>query len=86
MGTIQIRIDEKTKQSAKKILESLGIDLSGAIKLFLKQVVIKKGIPFQVITENGFTPEEEERILKASKGKHYGPFKSANELMKFLNK
>jgi DNA-damage-inducible protein J len=66
MATIQLRIDSATKKSAKNILDKLGIDMSSAIKIYLKQIVINKGIPFKVITENGMTPEEELEILKAS--------------------
>lgn len=88
MDTIQIRIDEKTKKSAKKILENMGLDMSGAIKIFLKQVVIKKGLPFQVITENGFTLEFEMETLKAiqeaKKGIGLiGPFEG-NEAVEYL--
>ncbi len=66
MATIQLRIDNATKKSAKNILDKLGIDMSSAIKIYLKQIVINKGIPFKVITENGMTLEEELEILKAS--------------------
>ncbi len=67
MTTIQIRVDLKTKKSAKKVLDKLGVDMSSAIKVYLKQIVIKNGIPFQLITENGLSPQEEEEILKASR-------------------
>ncbi len=66
MSTIQIRIDEKTKKSAKKVLDQVGIDMSSAIKLYLNQITIRHGIPFQILTENGLTPRQEKEILKAS--------------------
>lgn len=79
MTTIQIRIDEKTKRSAKKVLAELGLDLSTAIKAYLKQITLRKGLPFRVLTENGYTLEEEQEILKAAEearqGKNIsGPF------------
>ena len=49
MATIQIRIDEKTKKSAKKVLDEIGIDMSSAIKVYLKQIVIHQNIPFKFI-------------------------------------
>ena len=64
--TIQIRIDSKVKNAAKKILDELGLDMSSAIKLYLSQIVHSKGIPFQPLTENGMTAAEEEEILKAA--------------------
>ena len=66
MTTIQVRIDEKTKKQAQKILNDIGLDMSSAIKMYFKQITIKKGIPFRVVTENGLTPEEEESILRAA--------------------
>ena len=48
MSTIQIRIDEETKAAAKKVLDDLGLDLSTAIKLYLKQVVLRKAVPFEL--------------------------------------
>ena len=66
MATIQIRIDEPTKKSAQRILDKLGLDLSSAIKIYLKQITQTKGIPFPLITENGFTPAQEEELIKAS--------------------
>lgn len=63
MTTIQVRIDEKTKKSSAKILDQIGIDMSAAIKMFLKQVVLRKGIPFRAVTENGLSVEQEDLIL-----------------------
>lgn len=90
MSHIQIRIDEKTKKSAKKILDKLGVDMTSAIKVYLKQIVITKGIPFKLLTENGLTHKEEEEILKASEeakqGKNVsGPFSTAEEIKKHLD-
>jgi len=67
MTTIQIRVDKKTKTSAKKILDRLGLDMSTAIKLYLKQITLQKGVPFPLITENGLTVQQEKEILKAGK-------------------
>ena len=66
MSNIQIRINEKDKNSAKKIFDKLGLDMSSAIKLFLKQTTLRKGLPFLLTTENNLTLEEENEIIKAS--------------------
>lgn len=66
MSNIQIRIDKAEKEAAKKIFDKLGIDMSTAIKLFLRQTTLRKGLPFLVTTENGFTQEEEDKILRAA--------------------
>ena len=90
MDTIQIRIDEKTKHDARNILEKLGLDLSTAIKIFLKQVKVRKGLPFQVLTENGLTLAEEAQILKASnearRGKNISKPMEGEEVINFLRR
>ena len=90
MSTIQIRIDDKTKASAKRILDILGIDMSSAIKAYLRQIVIQKGIPLHLTTENNFTPKEEQEIIKASKeakvGKNITKPMNLKEAIDYLNK
>jgi len=61
--TIQIRIDSKTKKEARKTLDELGIDMSSAVKLFLTNVVNRKGIPLDLRTENGFTLSQEKALI-----------------------
>ena len=45
---IQFRVDDKTKLEATEIYEKLGIDLSTAIRMFLKRSVLMNGIPFDM--------------------------------------
>ena len=45
---LQIRVDTTLKEDASKIFEDLGIDISSAIRIFLKRVVIDNGIPFRL--------------------------------------
>lgn len=52
---IQIRIDAKTKNEAKKVFDSLGLDISSAVKLFFRQVINAKNFPCELRDENGFT-------------------------------
>ncbi len=66
-NTIQIRIDSKTKKAARKTLDELGIDMSSAVKLFLTNVIIRKGIPLDLRTENGFTLLQEEALISETK-------------------
>lgn len=44
----QIRIEENTKKEAGELLEGLGLNLSDAVNMFLRQVILRKGIPFEV--------------------------------------
>ena len=62
---IQIRIDAKTKKETKKILDNLGMDMSSAIKLFFRQIINAKNLPFELRGENGLTLRNAE-LLRAS--------------------
>ncbi len=66
MTTLQLRIDEKEKNEAKKVFERLGLDMSSAVKIYFRQVVLTQSIPFPLLTENGLTVKQENAILKAS--------------------
>ena len=46
--TTSIRMDADTKKAATELLNDLGLDLSSAVNIFLKQVVLQGGLPFQV--------------------------------------
>lgn len=65
--TLQIRIDNKTKKDVTSIFNKLGMDLSTGVKIYFQQVLRSKSVPFPLITENGFTMEEEQKILSESK-------------------
>ena len=82
MTTIQIRTEAKTKKAAMQILKKLGLDLSTAINVYLVQIVQKKGIPFEILTENGMTPAAEKAILKELDWarKHGKRYSSAKEM------
>lgn len=70
--TVQVRIDIKTKRAAQRTLEMMGLDLSSGMKLFLHNVAITQTIPFQIRTVNGFTPKEEQKMLKETAEAHRG--------------
>ena len=50
MATVptQVRIDEELKRQAVELFSQLGIDMSSAMNMFLKQCVLRGGLPFQV--------------------------------------
>ena len=60
--TIQVRLDKKTKNQAQKVFKVLDITMSEAIKLFLRQVALQKGIPFEIKIPNALT----DRVLRES--------------------
>ncbi len=47
-SAINIQIDSNVKKEATDVLTELGLSMSSAINLFLKQVVKRNGIPFEI--------------------------------------
>ena len=50
MATVptQIRIDTTTKTQAVKLFNALGMDMSEAVNIFLRQCILRCGLPFNV--------------------------------------
>lgn len=70
-STLRVSIDDETKQKAMALFGSMGLDISTAIRMFLKQSIESGCQPFQFrITErdiNGFSLFDAERIAMAKK-------------------
>ena len=43
------RVEPEIKEQAEHILSQLGIPMSNAIGLFLRQIIMHRGIPFEII-------------------------------------
>jgi DNA-damage-inducible protein J len=85
--TTTIRIDNDLKNECDLIFEDLGLTLSAAMTLFLKQVVKTRGIPFEL---KAHVPNKETRktldAIINKKEKLTGPFNSTQEMMKELTR
>lgn len=44
----QIRIDSGVKKQANELFKELGLDMSGAVNIFLRQCILRGGLPFKV--------------------------------------
>ncbi len=89
MATIQVRVPDKNKKNVEKILASLGLDVTTAVRMFLCRVEMDHGLPFRVqqnLTVNGFTPEFEAEVLRAAKEDERSPaFDSIDDAIKYLH-
>ena len=69
--SMNICVDENTRLEAESIFEQLGLTMSGAINMFLKQVVREKAIPLSMELDPMFTSRtvqedmEEARRMRA---------------------
>lgn len=79
---VRSRIEPEIKERATEVLASCGLNLSDAIRLFLRQVVAQEGLPFEIKSPNATTRAamNEARALKKPK------FDSAEALIDDLEK
>ncbi|MDO5022149.1 MAG: type II toxin-antitoxin system RelB/DinJ family antitoxin [Eubacteriales bacterium] len=56
----QIRIDSNVKKQANALFNELGMDMSGAVNIFLKQCILKGGLPFAIEI-----PQYSDKVLEA---------------------
>lgn len=67
MANINIYIDDQLKRESEMVFEQLGISLSVGITLYLKQVVRKNGIPFELNADPFYSAENQSRLMIAKK-------------------
>ena len=93
-SSVYARVEPEVKEQAEKILNELGIPMSNAVSMFLRQIVLQQGIPFEMkiprnkplayesLTKEQFDIEIEKGIKSINEGKVY----SADEVEKELSK
>ncbi len=47
-NTLHIRIEPNVKEKAEATLKELGLSITDAINVFLNQVILQDGIPFEI--------------------------------------
>ena len=50
-ANINIRVDSNVKNKAQDVFLALGLDMTSAINIFLRQAIRKNGIPFELVAE-----------------------------------
>lgn len=80
--TLQVRMNPKLKKDVQKILDAIGLDMSGAINIYFRQIAVIKGIPFPLRTANGLTLEQQKELnrLEAEARRSKKSYGSAKEL------
>ena len=88
MATVptQVRVDENLKKQATELFAELGMDMSSAMNIFLRQCVMRGGLPFKVEVPQ-YKPEvvdameEAKRIGRDPSTKKYNSFSEAMEAL-----
>ena len=71
-ASVHVRIKEDTKKQAEAILGELGISRAVAIEMFYRQIILNRGIPFEVAIPDAsrsreeLTKEEFDRMMKVA--------------------
>lgn len=47
-SSVFARVEPEIKEQAEQVLDRLGIPMSNAVGMFLRQVVLQRGIPFEM--------------------------------------
>ena len=83
---IQARVDSKVKNDAENIINQLGISLNEAIRMFLMQVIIHKGIPFKPTLKPEYEPNErlQQIIADVENKKDLTRYKNTDEMWQDL--
>lgn len=74
-----VRIDTQVKNEASDILSGLGMNISEAVNIFLRQVILRGGLPFQVAYPN-YSKELLEAASEAKKIAHDSTVKGYTDL------
>ena len=81
-ATIQTRVDPVIKTKAQIILKKLNISMSEAISLYLSQITLHNGIPFEIKIPNEITAKT---LKDAENGKNLHKVDSVDELFQELD-
>ena len=81
-ATIQTRVDPEIKQRAQKILNTLNISMSEAISMYLSQITLHEGIPFEIKIPNRITAQT---LKKSENGNELHKVDSVDELFQELD-
>ncbi len=65
-STLQVRLDHQLKKDADQFFSSAGLDTTTAVRMFLRQVLIRKAIPFDIIADDPFFAPANQKVLKKS--------------------
>jgi DNA-damage-inducible protein J len=67
MAQVNIRIDDELKSRADSIFEELGLNMTTAFTMFVRQTIRQGGIPFEITTRTDpFYNKENMKVLRQS--------------------
>lgn len=93
MTTIKVTISKESKERAERILKSMGVTMSQAIKIFIAQINHTKSLPLYFgnnkdlddLEDGWFNEETKKAIEDVKKNRNLSTYKNVEELRKELN-
>lgn len=82
---VTFQVDEDVKNAADALFNDLGMSLSMALNLFLRQSVRERGLPFMVSADAPNAVTLAAMDAAENDTDMYGPFDSVDALMEALN-
>ena len=64
--TLQVRLDPRLKKEADHFFLAAGLDTTTAVRMFLRQVLIRQAIPFDIVADDPFYDAANQKVLKTS--------------------
>ncbi|MBI4746798.1 MAG: type II toxin-antitoxin system RelB/DinJ family antitoxin [Deltaproteobacteria bacterium] len=80
-ATVIARVEPELKKETEKVLKRLGISITEAVNIFLSQVRLQKGLPFEVKIPNKTTLNA---MKDAEEGKRLTECRDADDMFKKL--
>lgn len=65
MANINIRIDDDLKKDAEALFNDLGLNMTTATTMFLKQCVYRHGLPFEVSMDPFYSATNQSHLRRA---------------------
>lgn len=85
--SMTIRTDSEVKREAQKLFSALGLDMTSAVNIFLRQAIRQRGLPFEVKLNvpNADTQEALDEVLQMKNNPEMGKaYTDVDAMMKEL--
>lgn len=93
-SSVYARVEPEIKEQAEQVLDRLGIPMSNAVSMFLRQIILQRGIPFDMklplnqplaygsLTKAQFDAEIMKGIQSINEGKVYSADEVEAEMLR----
>ncbi len=87
IANLNVRVDRSIKEQSEAVFENLGINMTSAINMFLRQTIREQGLPFtpslHALNATTLSAIDEGRII--ARDKNVKGYESIEELKKALD-